>query len=395
MNSIKRKLLILFESLLPTIKNTVLFISFTGLYNDNPKQISIHLHKKYPDVRQIWLQEDNSKEQIPDYAFVVRPGSFDYIKYVFRAQVVIDNYNGCRTAKVFGAPSFINNIKGNIKIRKRKNQLNISTWHGTTLKHIAYDDPNANQNEVFFTTSNYILSGCELTEKALISSMRNQIPVMRYGTPRNDLLVSGESDSKLLKTKLGIPSKCKVVLFAPTFRNELQLSGIEQMRSIDFQTLFNVLHEKFGGEWVFVFRVHNLVVSHIDDTIIPFEFKNRIINGNKCDDMLDYMICSDILLTDYSSSMFDYSLTGKPCFLFTPDLSHYANEERGFYLQIDQLPYPVAETFEQLLHNIEQFDEEQYLNNNADFLEYIKNYEDGMASDRVVEDIISFIKNSQ
>lgn len=392
MNAINRRISVLFNSIAPIISNTVFFSSFNGLYNDNPKQVSLKLHEMNPDIQQIWVQSDSSKEKLPKYIKIVKPDSSEYFKYANRAEVVIENYSGIRCTEFRPVNRFSKVDKW--LYRKRKGQLNISTWHGTPLKHIAGDEPSVAEDSIILTSSNYLVAGCELTENALKTSLREIIPVKCYGTPRNDKLVTGVSDVKSIKKRLGIPVESKVFLFAPTFRKDLQLSGIKQMQEMDFKRLFETLNQRFGGDWVFVFRVHNLVLPHLDEKVIPSNYKSKIINGNKCDDMLDYLLCADILLTDYSSSMFDYSLTGKPCFLYVPDLEHYANEERGFYLSIDSLPYPIALSNEQLINNICRFDFGKYQEANATFLKKIKNYEDGNSSMRIVDDIREFMNNN-
>ena len=394
MNSISSRVIIILESILPPIRNTVYFKSFTGLYNDNPKQISVALHKQYPEVRQVWLQENNSRERIPSYAKVVRPNSLESIKYSFRAEVLVDNYSGVRVEK-YPSDSFFRRILAKIKLRKRKGQLGISTWHGTPLKHIAYDDPNSKKKESFYTSTDYFIAGCELTENSLYSAFRKSIPVKKYGTPRNDALFLNNVDIDSIKKKLGIPNGFKVFLYAPTFRNDSNLSGLRQIKEIDFHKLFKVLNQKFGENWVFVYRVHNLVLSRLNEIEIPNEFKDRVINGNKADDMLDYILCSDVLLTDYSSSFFDFFITKKPCFLYTPDLEFYANEERGFYINIDQLPIQCACTIDELYNQIIQFEHNSYLENVDQFLQRIGNYEDGNASRRIVNDIVDFINRSK
>ena len=121
----------------------------------------------------------------------------------------------------------------------------------------------------------------------------------------------------------------------------------------------------------------------------------QLINGNIGDDMAEYLACTDILITDYSSSMFDFALTGKPCFLFAPDREHYEKKERGFYLDYDSLPFPISYTNEELIKNIQKFDDAAYRERVLRFLEEIGNVEDGKASERIAQCIVHFIETGE
>ena len=161
------------------------------------------------------------------------------------------------------------------------------------------------------------------------------------------------------------------------------MSGLYQMKNLDINNLLTKLSNKFGGEWCFVFRTHNLVFQKIQEE--GLKINENVINGNKFDDMAEYLVCTDLLLTDYSGSMFDYLLTKKPCLLYTPDLENYKNNERGFYLNIDKLPYKPCVTEEELIKEIEDFNEEKYICKVNEFLVKIENTETGEASKKVVD----------
>jgi CDP-glycerol glycerophosphotransferase len=275
--------------------------------------------------------------------------------------------------------------------KKRRGQLCISTWHGTPLKRIALDEPNR-EGEDFCSNSDYIVAGCALTEHALKSGFRNVIPVKMYGTPRNDALFS-DCDTSALKKRLGLPEGKKCILFAPTFRNNVENSGVNQMSEFDFDALMKALQERFGSEWCFVFRVHNMVLKKIDvKSIVETYGTSVIINGNLHDDMAEYLLCADALITDYSGAMFDYALTGRPCFLYVPDRENYEKRERGFYLDFDGLPFPKSNSFAEFLNHIQLFDQDAYRNNLQSFLKQIGNIEDGYASTRILKDILSFMR---
>ncbi len=373
------------------IQDVVLFNSFNGQYNDNPKYISEKLFVLAPKTKIFWVRTNKSHEIFPPYVHVVNLYSKEYMKLIYTARVVVDNGNGTRSGNCLKT-ALLDNIKFFIINRKKKGQLNISTWHGTPLKRIAMDEPYASQKYNYYCCSNYILSGCRYTTEKLKSAFQNKVRIKEYGTPRNDLLVKNDKDKNEIRKKLGLPSNKKIILYAPTFRNNVEDSGLTQMKSIDFNRLHCELEQKFGDEWVFVYRVHNLVLNIIDRYSFPVS-KMEIIDGNLHDDMTEYLYCCDILITDYSGSMFDFAITQKPCFLFTPDIDYYKSVERGFYMNIEDLPFPLCINIDELYNKIRNFNESEYKNRIGVFMKTIGNLESGRASEKVVYDILSHIKS--
>ena len=290
MNKLFKSGVCLVNSILPIKKKVVLFSSFFGQYNDNPKAVSERLHKLAPDVDIVWVKSIKAKEPFPSYVKTLDLHSKEYYKMINRAQVIVDNHMGMRASGYWGDKG-LRKIFAKVFSRKRKSQLCISTWHGTPLKRIAADTIGASEKKRHYTNTDFVVAGCELSREKFISAFLNSVPVKNYGTPRNDALINGSEDLVQLKNKLGLPLDKKIILFAPTFRNSVENSGIKQMQEFDFERMLNSLQNKFGGEWCFVFRVHNNVLLKIDVQSLTEKFGERIINGNKCDDMVEYMIC--------------------------------------------------------------------------------------------------------
>lgn len=386
MGKISKIFTMIISRLLP-IEKVVLFDSFSGQYNDNPKQIAKALHEKDPTIKIVWVQSSKSREQFPSYAKTVAYNSNEYYRYILRAKVVVDNHVGLRNTFI-RTGRFKEKLRGWF-VKKRKKQLCISTWHGTPLKRIGGDEINSTLKG-YKTCSDYIVAGCDLTKNALETAFFHAVPVKKYGTPRNDVFFE-KADIAYLKNKLNIPQNYKVILFAPTFRNDLDNSGVAQIASLDFEKLFKNLKARFGGEWCFVFRVHQLVLSKINVGEIAEKYGDRVINGNLCDDMAEYLLCADALITDYSGSLFDFALTKKPCYLFSLDRAHYEQEERGFYLSYNDLPFPKADSPEELYVAIENFNSLEYEEGVEKFLQDIGNVEEGCASTRIAEDIYAFM----
>ncbi len=379
-------------------KNTFLFYSFFGMYNDNPKYISIKLHERYPDAKIIWVRSARSHEKFPDYIETVEYASAEFYQWTYRAQVVIDNMLGIRPHDETSSTGkrLLKFFVRSLAPRRKKRQYNISTWHGTPLKRLGADrfDAKKPKRKRIQGSCDSMPVGCYFTRDVIKRAYFKEfdVPLNLYGTPRNDILFDKTIDVKVLKKKLKLPIDKKIILFAPTFRDDsVDESGVAQMNEIDFNRLFRCLEERFGGDWRFVFRVHHSVITRVDTERLAAECGDRIIDGNVGDDMAEYMVCADVLLTDYSSSMFDFALTKKPCLLFCPDREHYENDVRGVYLSIDELPFPISYDNEGLQSCIQTFDREKYTRGVEELLVKIGNVEDGRASERVVEDIKYFL----
>ena len=393
MNKIIKFLTYFTQLKLPVKKNTALFSSFRGMYSDNPKYVSEKLHERCPSVKIYWvIDKDKCHEKLPEYVIPVGYQSIKYFKLACRAQVLVDNFSGQRTTIVRAGDGALRKKLLKYISKKRKKQFSMSTWHGTPLKHIAADEPNSETID-FNTNCEYVLAGCDFTAECMNNCFLGVLPVKKYGSPRNDILFDNSVNISAIKRKLKLPEDKKIALYAPTFRNSVEISGVAQMREIDFEKLFSALQAKFGGEWVLAVRVHQEVLLQIDVDGLAKRYGGRVLSGNIGDDMAEYLVCTDALITDYSSSMFDFALTGKPCFLYTPDIEHYEGEERGFYMNFDSLPFPSTRTAEGLSALIENFDAQSYRKDVDGLLKRLGNFEDGQASERVVEDIKNFLES--
>lgn len=371
----------------PVNNEAVLFISFRGQYNDNPKYILLELHKLHPNIKIFVAVSPIIRDKIPLYVTPIRYGSLRYYIKFATCAVVVDNTLGVTTPVIFTCLE---------KFMKKSQQLMIGTWHGTPLKKIGLDDIASRFKQYSYEQilSDYIIAGCKYTSSVLSNSFtKRPYKVSLSGTPRNDILFNSTPMYRnLLKNKLKLPYNKKIVLFAPTFRDCVEQSGISQMHEINIQQILEQCTRKFNGEWVLVFRMHPCILSTMDASSFESQY---VIDGNKGDDMAEYLVCTDILITDYSGSMFDFALTGRPCFLFAPDREHYEHKERGFYLDYDSLPFPKAYTNTELLDQIGAFDSDLYKKNIEKFLEDIGNVEDGRASERIAKCIVHFIKTGE
>jgi CDP-glycerol glycerophosphotransferase len=190
----------------------------------------------------------------------------------------------------------------------------------------------------------------EIFTKQLDSQNFNQAIILKMGMPRNDIIIKSPIEIvNNIRCGLRLNSNTKIVLYAPTFRG----AKTNDCFLLDFEMLKTELEFKYGGDWLVAFRYHPM---QKDRFYLP-----NCIDFSDYQDMQELLLICDLLITDYSSSMWDFSLSGKPCFIFASDISNYINNERGDFLYpIEKLPFPLAQNNEELMSNIINFNVEYY-----------------------------------
>ncbi len=399
---IKGKLISLIIKYLPTKKNRFLFTSYEGHYCDSPKYLSEAIHKMNHNVEIIWIVRKDMLPLLPAYVKgIVHEGIKGRIKVIWykgTSRVWIDNSTGDKVSSLeSNRPWEYLEFKINSFLRNKANQLLFSTWHGTPLKCMGRDLIDNRQIDYSCNPlAATMVHGNEYTLKIMDHLTFRKFNMKLLGAPRNDILFESDPQKKMkIKQKLGLPTDKKIILFAPTFRHDgelenknIQRSGLNQLSEMNFNQLFESLEKKFGGEWVLVCRFHYYLDKMIDWDGLEEQYSGKIINGNKNDEMSEYLACTDILLTDASSCMFDFAITKKPCILYFPDVEYYEKKERGFYYPIRKLPFPLAVTFQQLLDTISGFDYEPYKENVGKMIEKFGYVDDGHSSRRIAAFIL-------
>lgn len=397
MNKLASTLGVLIYKFAPVKKNRFCFTSFAGHYSDNTKYISIKLHEMEPDAEIIWLVEKRYMSLVPDYAKAIDINSLQAYWYRGTAAVMVDNVYGYRALFKYSDGVLYNlKYKLNCMLHSKSNQPIIATMHGTPIKKLGRDQVDNTVLDLFCPNT-YLLVGDDHSKKVYERVTFNRIPVIVTGSPRNDILFKLPGDIRKL---YGLPQDKKIILYAPTFRNDgkdvegknVFRSGIDQINQIDFEELFKVLSEKFSGEWVMVCRFHYHVEKMVNWDELEEKYPGKFINGNLHDDMAGYLAGSDILMTDSSSCMYDFSLTKKPCFLFFPDIDHYRDKERGFYLDLNSMPFPVAQNFDELIHSIRTFCQSDYEKKVNHLLLSTGSMNDGESADRIVRFVMQLLK---
>ena len=371
----------LMKTLLPVDEKLILFESGVGKqYGDSPRYIYEELVRRGSSYKKVWVY--NGKMHVKDRNTIkIKRLSPQYYYYLARAGYWVNNQN---------FPSYL---------KKRKGTTYIQTWHGTPLKKMLFDiDKIMGRDEgyvqrVHQATRNwdYLLSPSPYATKAFRSAFRYEGEVLEAGYPRNDLFFRDDAmeQAGMIKQRLGIPSEKKVILYAPTFRDSQ--SGQANRFSFRLEMDLEDMQRRLGDEYVLLLRMHVVVSEKLD---IPVQCRGFAKDVSRFPDIQELFLISDILITDYSSVMFDFVHTSRPILFFTYDLEDYRDHMRGFYLDFErEAPGPFCRETEDLAEAIVRIDdiEEEYRDKYEAFKDRYCGKEDGMAAKRVVDRIFSSV----
>lgn len=353
---------------LPVNNKKVVFCNFYGRgYGDNPKYIVQKLLKDDANLSLYWLVKNNKETlSLPKEIIACKTTSIVRIYHLATAKVWVDN---CRK---------------HFPVFKKRNQFFVQTWHGFALKKIEKDA--AESFSKFFVKTapqnskliDCIISDSDFMTKIYENSFWYDGPVYKWGSPRNDILVSNTVD---FKTKIcncfNIPTTKNLVIYAPTFRNNLSTD----VYSLDFLRLKDACERRFGGDFAVLVRLHPNIATKSKN--IDYDNIN-IINATYYPDLQEILAACDIVVSDYSSLMFDFALSGRPCFQFAVDIEDY-KKDRDFYFEIDNLPFPLAESNDELEKNILLFDNNKYLYTLNNFYASVGMVKDGLSSKKCAD----------
>ncbi|MFV0342348.1 MAG: CDP-glycerol glycerophosphotransferase family protein [Anaerocolumna sp.] len=355
----------------PINKKRVVICNVWG-FGDNAKYVTEELAKDKRDIQLIFVTNQPHNAHAPSNVLVVRTNSIKAIYYLATARVWLDNNRKERY------------------ILKRKGQYYIQTWHGgIALKKIERDYEEAlgtayvrNAKRDSAMTDLYI-SNSNFCTNLYRNSFWYKGEIKEYGSPRTDILLNPHKDNKLkICNQLGIPLEYKIAIYAPTYRE----GGSTKAYEMDFAKVLRELSIAYGGNWVIAVRLHPLV-SALSGFIT---YNKSVINATGYRDIYELMAAAEVLITDYSNLMFEFSYRRKPVFLYAKDRKDY-DKGRGFYFEYQKLPYAIAGTMEELLENIRNFQEEVYQQKVEFFLQQIDLYEKGNASQLVAYHIRNVI----
>ena len=355
--------------------NKIVISNYYGKgYGDNLKYIADRLLcGKNSKIDIVWIV-DNLNCNLPDRIRKRKKYSIKSIYEFMTARIWIDN---CRKYYFYN-------------ILKKTNTIYIQTWHaGVGLKRSEQDvEKELNKNYVLSAKKDsklmdYILSGSDWQTqyfKKYFWIDERKTEILKFGLPRNDIFFNLQSDYRdKVISFYKLKNDTKIVLVAPTFRKNNNLDNI-----IDFDNLLYSLKNKFGSNWIVFLRLHPNIRNY------SINLPLNIINVSYYEDVQELLYASDILITDYSSIMFDMLLLEKPVFIFAKDIYEYS-KERNYTFKFCELPFSLAKNDIELSENINNYDEMKYRNKILDFKKKLGSYEDGHACERVcklIEDII-------
>ncbi|MEX3714695.1 bifunctional glycosyltransferase family 2 protein/CDP-glycerol:glycerophosphate glycerophosphotransferase [Cytobacillus horneckiae] len=360
---------------LPLKEKTIVFESFLGKnYSDSPKNLYEYMIKNNPDYRFIWIF--NEKRTIPGKAKQIKRFSLSYYYYL-------------ATAKYW-----VSNSRMPLHLNKREGNIYLQTWHGTPLKKLVFDmnevfSANPNYKEHFYKQSrrwDYLISANQYSSEIFKRAFKFDKTMLEFGYPRNDSLHSEVKDKQAMKIKqkLNIPLDKKVILYAPTWRDDdFYAPGKYKFKlKLDLEEM----KRKLGEEYVILLRMHYFIADHIETSgVDDFAF-----NLSKYDDIADLYLISDILITDYSSVFFDFANLQRPILFYTYDMEKYRDTLRGFYIDMEEeVPGPLLKTTEEIISsiiNIKQT-EEEYKEKYAQFYEKFCSWEKGHATEKIVKTV--------
>ena len=355
------------------VPNRIVFGTFQNCYTCNCKYVADEILRRGLDYELIFLVNadvfyNKEKYNIPDGVRLVLRGSLASYFALGTAKYWIDNALNCIWKE----------------IPKKPEQVYIDLWHGSLgIKRLGGEERWIRLAKRSAEFIDYFVTDSVFEEEVFHTSFWPNVPQLKFGHPRNDILFDTQKMKELRKKVYNfykIDPEVKTVLYAPTFRdNKSDVSAIK----IDCMQLKHTLEKKFGGEWKVIVKAH---MHNRHNSALRHMFANRdsIIDASDYIDMQELIAAADVGITDYSSWIFDFMLKGAPGFIYARDIGKYINS-RGFFYPLSDTPFSIAENDDALSENIMNFDKTAYAEAVSKFLSEKECYEDGHAAERIVD----------
>lgn len=362
---------------LPVNKKLVFFESFLGKnYSDSPKYIYEYMNDHKMNFKYVWSFTE--KKTIPGKSKQVERFSLRYFYMLARAKYWVNNSR---------MPRYLD---------KRPENIYLQTWHGTPLKQLVFDmddvfSADAKYKRNFYDQSRrweYLSSPNQYSSDIFKRAFQFDKEMLEYGYPRNDILYTKNTseDINKLKEKLGLPLDKKVVLYAPTWRDD----EFYERGKYKFTLKLNLkkMQKELGNEYIILLRMHYFIASEMDIT----GYEGFVYDFSSYNDIAELYLMTDILITDYSSVFFDYANLKRPILFFTYDLEKYRDTLRGFYIDIEKdVPGPLLRTSNQVIEAIKDINTitEEYKETYDIFYDRFCDWDDGNAAKKTVEKVFN------
>jgi CDP-glycerol glycerophosphotransferase len=356
------------------LRDAVLYECFSGREcGDSPRAIHEELVRRKAPFQHLWVIRDGACTA-PETAVAVRELSKEYYEAYASARYVVANDHW---------PSWA---------LRRTEQTWLQTWHGAPLKSLGHDlarRPKAlrEYRRLLRQPSEswqYLVSPGGPATPILRRAFPACARVLETGLPRTDLLLRPDRDRRAddVRRRLGVVPGQRVVLYAPTYRDHLAAGeGYRLGPVLDLVALRSAL----GEDEVLLFRKHRLVVGSLAE-----DAARSVLDVSDVPDATELLLAVDVLVTDYSSAIFDFAVTGRPMVFFTPDLATYRDEIRGFSIDFEaEAPGPLLRTAAEVVDAVRDPDAVRaaFADRYDRFVASYCALADGRASDRVVEDV--------
>ncbi|MCI8774081.1 MAG: hypothetical protein HFI50_09175 [Lachnospiraceae bacterium] len=365
-------------------KRKIVFSAF-GTYCDHGKYITEELLRQKKKYEIVWAISDSSVK-VPQGIRTVMRGDLE--KYIYEMAT---------------AGIWIFNSPVEAFVRKRKGQIYIQTkhWTGITLKKFYLDAATVTKNKerVKLWKKNakmmdYIITASDFDSQSCLRGFCPKGKCVELGSARTDILFDEQKYRFKVREMLNLPQDAKILLYAPTYRFKWSGLSYEQKLpeyGIDYKSLIEELEKKFHGQWYILLRFHPGLRKYSEQVCLT----DRVINVSLYPDGEEFVAASDILVSDYSSIMFEPAYVKKPVFLYATDIDEYLENDYDLLLDIRSLPFSLAENNEELIGAIRAFDQEEYQKRLDQFLSGYRLREDGNSCQRIVEFIDSLVSKSR
>jgi CDP-glycerol glycerophosphotransferase len=368
------------------LNKVVLTASHSEQFVCNPKYIALELARRGLDVDLVFLVSKNADtSEIPSNVRVITiDNDKNHIGEIATARVFINNSHSLRFIR-----------KG---WRKQQGQTYLNTWHGSFgIKAIGrarsqQEELGDNigrdaQNIDYFITHSQWEE--EVHFKQALGVNPSKVGFLRFGHPRNDVFFlplerQSEIRAKVFK-HLGIAQNIRTILYAPTFDDDKRFSSYD----LDCKRVAQEFAKKFGGDWIVMQRLHPKIQKY--KWMSSCDGKCAV-DANSYTDAQELLIAADAVITDYSSIIFDFLLTGRPGFIYASNIAEY-ERVRGLFYPLSETPFQIAETNDEMVNNIQSFDAATYAAKVAQFLKDKQAFEDGHAAARTVDFIEKILRS--
>ena len=359
----------------PVQKNKIVFYAIGGSYSDHEKYITEQLLSMNANIDIVWIM--NRKSNVPKNIRVVY--SMNWKQYVYEME----------TAKMW-----IFDCRVPIYLIKREEQVYIQTkhWGSITLKDF-YPTKSFDEDKKTWAVNgewmDYVISGSEFDENSCRRGLNFGGKFLRFGSPRSDVMFNQKFCKEKICKYFNLNVEENILIYAPTYRYHTGKRVVPQFtwQDLNFELLKNSLTKRFGGKWKIFVRLHTNVRSQSKQIEMP----DYVLDTSDYDDSQELVSAADIMISDFSSIMFEPAYVLKPVFLYAPDKNTYEIQDYDLLLDYDSLPFPISMTNEELSVQIETFDKVKYEQTIKDFFDRYEIREDGHASERSAKFIVNLL----